>query len=101
MPLLKRPVRLRARTPPFHGGDTGSNPVRATKPLPLAAKAFLLLPIKIFPDQALLVRSVFSLGYNTTSILTNVSRAAIPFQGRYSRLFTTFAAIFNQKEIQQ
>jgi hypothetical protein len=28
-----RPVRLRARTPPFHGGDTGSNPVRATKPL--------------------------------------------------------------------
>ena len=27
---LKRPVRLRARTPPFHGGDTGSNPVRAT-----------------------------------------------------------------------
>jgi hypothetical protein len=26
----KRPVRLRARTPPFHGGDTGSNPVRAT-----------------------------------------------------------------------
>lgn len=28
---LKRPVRLRARTPPFHGGDTGSNPVRATK----------------------------------------------------------------------
>lgn len=27
----ERPVRLRARTPPFHGGDTGSNPVRATK----------------------------------------------------------------------
>lgn len=26
----ERPVRLRARTPPFHGGDTGSNPVRAT-----------------------------------------------------------------------
>ncbi len=25
------PVRLRVRTPPFHGGDTGSNPVRATK----------------------------------------------------------------------
>src|SRR5215208_6652973 len=24
-------VRLRARTPPFHGGDTGSNPVRGTK----------------------------------------------------------------------
>ena len=23
-------VRLRARTPPFHGGDTGSNPVRGT-----------------------------------------------------------------------
>jgi putative endonuclease len=27
---LKRRVRLRARTPPFHGGDTGSNPVRGT-----------------------------------------------------------------------
>ena len=24
-------VRLRARTPPFHGGDTGSNPVRGTR----------------------------------------------------------------------
>ena len=23
-------VRLRARTPPFHGGNTGSNPVRGT-----------------------------------------------------------------------
>ena len=28
---LKRPVRLRVRTPPFHGGDTSSNLVRATK----------------------------------------------------------------------
>jgi hypothetical protein len=27
----KRRVRLRARTPPFHGGDTGSNPVRGTR----------------------------------------------------------------------
>ena len=26
----ERRVRLRARTPPFHGGDTGSNPVRGT-----------------------------------------------------------------------
>jgi hypothetical protein len=26
-------VRLRARTPPFHGGDTGSNPVRGTESL--------------------------------------------------------------------
>jgi hypothetical protein len=29
-------VRLRARTPPFHGGDTGSNPVRGTKVSTLA-----------------------------------------------------------------
>ena len=29
----KSRVRLRARTPPFHGGDTGSNPVRGTKAL--------------------------------------------------------------------
>jgi hypothetical protein len=32
LPSLKMSrVRLRARTPPFHGGDTGSNPVRGTK----------------------------------------------------------------------
>ena len=31
VPKNEWPVRLRARTPPFHGGDTGSNPVRATK----------------------------------------------------------------------
>ena len=32
MPSFKTSrVRLRARTPPFHGGDTGSNPVRGTK----------------------------------------------------------------------
>ena len=33
VPKNEWPVRLRARTPPFHGGDTGSNPVRATKAL--------------------------------------------------------------------
>ena len=27
----RRPVRLRVRTPPFHGGDTSSNLVRATE----------------------------------------------------------------------
>ncbi len=26
--LLERPYRPAVRTPPFHGGDTGSNPVR-------------------------------------------------------------------------
>ena len=40
--LKKRPVRLRARTPPFHGGDTGSNPVRATKVL-MKIRAFFVL----------------------------------------------------------
>ena len=29
--IERRPVRLRVRTPPFHGGDTSSNLVRATK----------------------------------------------------------------------
>lgn len=28
--LLKRPLRLEVRTPPFHGDDTGSNPVGVT-----------------------------------------------------------------------
>lgn len=37
----KRPVRLRARTPPFHGGDTGSNPVRATTESSTSCGAFL------------------------------------------------------------
>src|SRR5688572_9438068 len=31
-PWRSWPVRLRARTAPFHGGDTSSNLVRATKP---------------------------------------------------------------------
>ena len=31
LPSFKRPVRLRVRTPPFHGGDTSSNLVRATE----------------------------------------------------------------------
>jgi hypothetical protein len=34
-------VRLRARTPPFHGGDTGSNPVRGTKSIPPCAGFFM------------------------------------------------------------
>ena len=28
LPEAKRPVRLAVRTPPFHGGNTGSIPVR-------------------------------------------------------------------------
>lgn len=42
---LKRPVRLRARTPPFHGGDTGSNPVRATKKALTNQRLFLLYAV--------------------------------------------------------
>ena len=30
MPLLIRPVGQAVKTPPFHGGFTGSNPVRVT-----------------------------------------------------------------------
>ena len=43
-PPQKRPVRLRARTPPFHGGDTSSNLVRATKPCSYAARLFYFGP---------------------------------------------------------
>ena len=42
-PLTERPVRLRARTPPFHGGDTGSNPVRGTTNLANARFFYLWL----------------------------------------------------------
>lgn len=46
VPKNEWPVRLRARTPPFHGGDTGSNPVRATtlhlNPLTQSGLFFLL-----------------------------------------------------------
>ena len=53
-------VRLRARTPPFHGGDTGSNPVRGTKNLEciLAFQVFLFwkslsqrLILSVFPTS--------------------------------------------------
>jgi len=37
------PVRLRVRTPPFHGGDTSSNLVRATKDLRLLWDPFLFM----------------------------------------------------------
>lgn len=48
-PLKTRtwPVRLRARTPPFHGGDTGSNPVRATEETPLFGGVFLFRIFRI------------------------------------------------------
>ncbi len=38
-----RRVRLRARTPPFHGGNTGSNPVRGTKKLLWLRSFFICL----------------------------------------------------------
>lgn len=70
MPSFKTSrVRLRARTPPFHGGDTGSNPVRGTKasqkceafyfeeaalPKPVNIKLYLLMllfqKVKIFNE---------------------------------------------------
>ena len=40
--LKRRPVRLRARTPPFHGGYTSSNLVRATKGLRMVRPFFYL-----------------------------------------------------------
>ena len=53
VPKNEWPVRLRARTPPFHGGDTGSNPVRATKKgFELLQGLFCFLYLKIFvPGQ--------------------------------------------------
>ena len=41
-------VRLRARTPPFHGGDTGSNPVRGTKKQEVSISRGLLFFIAYF-----------------------------------------------------
>ena len=43
----KSRVRLRARTPPFHGGDTGSNPVRGTKALQKCKAFFYKLKEKV------------------------------------------------------
>lgn len=45
-PKNERRVRLRARTPPFHGGDTGSNPVRGTKST-LHKQGFLLAVVTL------------------------------------------------------
>ncbi len=38
---IMRPVRLSARTSPFHGGKRGSIPLRATKPCTNHARLFL------------------------------------------------------------
>ncbi len=46
-------VRLRARTPPFHGGDTGSNPVRATNNKALINfKVFFYLGICVYNTKS-------------------------------------------------
>ena len=39
---LMRPVRLVVRTPPFHGGNTGSSPVRVA-----ISPQFLLLRVEV------------------------------------------------------
>ena len=38
----KRPVRLAVRTPPFHGGNTGSSPVRVAIMLAFSEASFFL-----------------------------------------------------------
>ena len=53
VPKNEWPVRLRARTPPFHGGDTGSNPVRATKKALNYFKAFLFIGTIFDPEEQL------------------------------------------------
>lgn len=50
---LKRPVRLRVRTPPFHGGDTSSNLVRATGNRPLDCQgAYFIIQIELRPSNS-------------------------------------------------
>ena len=44
-------VRLRVRTPPFHGGDTGSNPVRGTKASQFAGLLYFQFQIFTNPVQ--------------------------------------------------
>ena len=46
------PVRLSARTAPFHGAKTGSTPVPATKPSRAIGKAFLMHPIVKVNEQS-------------------------------------------------
>ena len=49
---LKRPVRLRVRTPPFHGGDTSSNLVRATRKASFKDAFFIFTLSVIYYNQA-------------------------------------------------
>ena len=51
-------VRLRARTPPFHGGDTGSNPVRGTRWD--FSKSNRKVPFLFPPEPALVLHILFS-----------------------------------------
>ena len=44
---LKRPVRLRVRTPPFHGGYTSSNLVRATRDFDLSRSFFIMITVYV------------------------------------------------------
>ena len=61
LPSFKKgPVRLRARTPPFHGGDTGSNPVRATEIVSLRFKTSQYVhTVRFFLFQFTIVENSF------------------------------------------
>ena len=44
--LFKRPVSQVVKTPPFHGGNMGSSPVRVTKKqIPFMVSAFSFIPV--------------------------------------------------------
>ena len=47
----KSRVRLRARTPPFHGGDTGSNPVRGTTSTTLHVQGFFMVSVYVIESM--------------------------------------------------
>ena len=71
LPSLKRPVRLRVRTPPFHGGDTSSNLVRATntfiKGLVLnhGARLFFISGRMFLFQMSLNIKTAYAIGPKT------------------------------------
>ena len=62
---IMRPLRLaRPRTPPFHGGDRGSNPLGDAKQITDISRLSIEKPVTIVTGFSMLVESIFIASYD-------------------------------------